>query len=513
MLSYVILALSLLSLTLFWALLVYEAGIYDEIISPKLLTESGVAQLDFWNASSIFNAVNGALKQKDNNLNPNGLTYFPAYIPANTPLYHATSKTEVPKSYEWIAMDYEFSFNFGNLVRNQGPDAPNNLFLYTFKSRKPLDKLIYFDGASASKLRQGQMDHELLLTGEDFDYIGEYEAAKIICEIGRPYGLQGLVRLEIGYEVILCNFSELELVSNITNYPISSVLFKEADEDDFTGAHGSLFTSITRQRSLEHLLSGERSNSGDKRILIDYTKMVTAITRSPLEKDPYLRRLYTLPANVKDDLVKEVWLNVKTPSKFHEQNDWQALTEHIEDKFGPLLLNINNSLAAYPNESWAAEKIVRFTYNYVRRYTNDDTSESKREVALAASAEDHVYHAFPLRTEAEHLIYTSIYSVHEVLFNAVFTSYECAKDILNSHECDLKKLKLRISTLINALHWLTFVRCHELCKDDEVCYTPTWGPSPVLRQRQKQFLDFTDERYRIKDELFCVTLDDLIKSW
>ncbi|CAI6709865.1 AEL_HP2_G0050310.mRNA.1.CDS.1 [Saccharomyces cerevisiae] len=37
--------------------------------------------------------------------------YFPAVIPKGTLMYHAGSK--VPTTFEWLAMDHEFSYSFG----------------------------------------------------------------------------------------------------------------------------------------------------------------------------------------------------------------------------------------------------------------------------------------------------------------------------------------------------------------------------------------------------------------
>ena len=220
--------------------------------------------IDFENATAIFNAVQGALKEKDANLNPVGVSFFPAYIPPNTPMYHSTDKSEIPSLFEWIAMDYEFSYDFASVFGHRrrgghggphgppgshGPPGPpasprppmvdvdiaktevpgnsshvsfprlDRSYLYTFRNKKPLSKLILLDGASAAKTSTGEMDQQKVLNRQRDPYkrVNEREAAAKICKWGEPFGLQGIIRMEIGFEIVLCDFkTDIELISYIT---------------------------------------------------------------------------------------------------------------------------------------------------------------------------------------------------------------------------------------------------------------------------------------------------------
>ncbi|GME88054.1 unnamed protein product [Ambrosiozyma monospora] len=49
--------------------------------------DSKTSPIDISNATAIFNEVNNALKQKNANLNPVGVSFIPAYIPEGTLLY------------------------------------------------------------------------------------------------------------------------------------------------------------------------------------------------------------------------------------------------------------------------------------------------------------------------------------------------------------------------------------------------------------------------------------------
>lgn len=194
--------------------------------------------VDLFNASAVFNTVHGALKQKDSNLMPVGVSFIPAYIPPNTLMYHSTSQPEIPETYEWIAMDWEFSYSFAGFQRgkklhfrppHKKPHASKlpgkfgkprgDSYLYTFRNTKPLDKIIYLEGASAAKTATGEMDQQLVLSGQDsFDgIVDEYTAADVICKWGKDFGLQGYIRLEVGFEMVLCDFHDgIELAANVS---------------------------------------------------------------------------------------------------------------------------------------------------------------------------------------------------------------------------------------------------------------------------------------------------------
>ncbi|CAI4695723.1 CNT_collapsed_G0044070.mRNA.1.CDS.1 [Saccharomyces cerevisiae] len=70
-----------------------------------------VRDIDFDNSTAIFNSIRAALRQSPSDIHPVGVSYFPAVIPKGTLMYHAGSK--VPTTFEWLAMDHEFSYSFG----------------------------------------------------------------------------------------------------------------------------------------------------------------------------------------------------------------------------------------------------------------------------------------------------------------------------------------------------------------------------------------------------------------
>jgi hypothetical protein len=111
--------------------------------------------------------------------------------------------------------------------------ATQNTHILTYQTTKPL-KCLYFDGMSASLANNGEMDAQMLFiygntSGSSsadrwrglFD---EYDRAIKLCEWverkglgGLGWGVEGIVRMNAGFEMIVCNFStpSLKLISHL----------------------------------------------------------------------------------------------------------------------------------------------------------------------------------------------------------------------------------------------------------------------------------------------------------
>jgi hypothetical protein len=122
-----------------------------------------------------------------------GHSIVPATIPTGTVLYHGMPEenyTGIPTKPDWLAFDPEHSYLFCN----------TKCRLLTFATTREL-KLLYFDGASASKSRQNITSLEtqdLIAWGELRPDMERQEWARIaaLCEWGQQYGLDGFVRME-----------------------------------------------------------------------------------------------------------------------------------------------------------------------------------------------------------------------------------------------------------------------------------------------------------------------------
>ncbi|POS86581.1 hypothetical protein EPUL_002242, partial [Erysiphe pulchra] len=185
------------------------------------------------NAPHIFSSISGAMRQWDNSLKHNGMSIYPVTIAANTLFYHGGTTNNSIDKIEWLAFEVEHAEVFFTL----DPPITNNKSMYylghveeqnytgylsTYRTTHPLKNVIYFDGMSAGKSSIGTLDLQdrVLLQDTGFnrrpgfeDFLRIQEICKIMPQ------LDGILRMELGFELIMCDTSKnLELLS-ITGHP------------------------------------------------------------------------------------------------------------------------------------------------------------------------------------------------------------------------------------------------------------------------------------------------------
>ncbi|KAK2063184.1 hypothetical protein LY76DRAFT_228393 [Colletotrichum caudatum] len=180
-------------------------------------------------APHLFASTYGLLQQWSNTVFPNGHTMAAVEIPAFTLFYHGRTDEEGPPSPEWLAFDIEMAYGIMGSTRQS--------FMLTYQTTRPV-KALYFDGESATLMGLGQLDTQMLHlygnvsgpAGGDGRWRGlqpEYERAMGLCDWllerrlrGDGWGIEGVVRMNAGFEMIWCDFGggSLRLVSkrNVT---------------------------------------------------------------------------------------------------------------------------------------------------------------------------------------------------------------------------------------------------------------------------------------------------------
>ncbi|TFK48394.1 hypothetical protein OE88DRAFT_1615358, partial [Heliocybe sulcata] len=188
------------------------------------------------NANHVFNAIHSALRQWGSSLNHNGMSYFLATVPEGTQLYHGTSSEAPVAGMEWLAFEPEHSLLFawrrrGRRPPGEGPapqvplappeDDELGGYLHTYRTARPL-RLLYLDGEAAAKSAKGTLDTQDYVLLNDTEKTGmfrEYERAKGMCALAATEWqgrIDGILRMEGGFEIIMCNFSETLAVERIT---------------------------------------------------------------------------------------------------------------------------------------------------------------------------------------------------------------------------------------------------------------------------------------------------------
>ncbi|KAJ7669644.1 hypothetical protein B0H17DRAFT_1162226 [Mycena rosella] len=163
----------------------------------------------------IFDTVNSLLQHWPNTRYRNGHNIIPGTVPAGTLLYHGRPDSNIPTVPDWTATDPEHAYPFCGLPADNA--TITGCWQLTFAVMRPL-KVLYFDGSSAANMEEGgTMDAQDLLAWEHVDpmrWAYDRERLEALCAWGSQFGIDGYVRMEEDFEVMLCDFTAgVELLS------------------------------------------------------------------------------------------------------------------------------------------------------------------------------------------------------------------------------------------------------------------------------------------------------------
>ncbi|KAJ7270449.1 hypothetical protein C8J57DRAFT_1605441, partial [Mycena rebaudengoi] len=171
-------------------------------------------------AHLVFDTVNSLLQQWSNTRYRNGHNIVAGTVPVGTLLYHGRKDSALPSVPEWTATDPEHS----NMFCGQLALPPQNIsnvdglgcWHLTLSAVRPL-KVLYFDGSSAANLKEGTLDsQDIMVWGKVSPgrWVAERERLSGLCEWGKQFGIDGYLRMEMDFEIMLCDFKHgVELVS------------------------------------------------------------------------------------------------------------------------------------------------------------------------------------------------------------------------------------------------------------------------------------------------------------
>ncbi|KAJ8071149.1 hypothetical protein OCU04_001489 [Sclerotinia nivalis] len=156
-------------------------------------------------APFIFNSVYSLAKQWPNTYAPNGHTIVPVTFPRHIPLYHAKQFEGPLKKPTWFAFDAEM---FIGIYGGSGIT-----FLHAVLPSRKLN-LLYFDGESATLTASGSLDSQTALLRQHIelnpsDVFTNNETARgqELCDLAREFGIDGFVRMNAGFEMLVCDLT------------------------------------------------------------------------------------------------------------------------------------------------------------------------------------------------------------------------------------------------------------------------------------------------------------------
>ncbi|KAG2032235.1 hypothetical protein BDR03DRAFT_970767, partial [Suillus americanus] len=199
-------------------------------------------------------------------LRPVGHTIVPGTIPVGTLLYHgALTGPHLPTDLEWVSVEPDHSTMFC-----QG-SIETGCWHLTLKITRPM-KVLYFDGSSAAKIPEGTMDTQDLVAWSKMkpEWVNnERKRIMDLCKWGQKYGVNGFVRMEVNFEVMICDFtSHMEVVSflNLESTRLIPGAPTDPPED---------LNTVHRYFEIMHSTSRRAMYPGETRIMLDFCGLVS----------------------------------------------------------------------------------------------------------------------------------------------------------------------------------------------------------------------------------------------
>lgn len=484
------------------------------------------------NAVPIFNSIHSATRQWGSSLDHNGLAMIPAKVPKGVLLYHGTHNGDVNTTgLEWLAFEPEHSEIFSlswraaqatlkahqarsgvseqsvlhdvDKLRPQSgpPEAISSPavrgYLRTYQANRDLN-LLYLDGMSSGKGCLGPMDTQDLVLrlingtspcdtrvadviGNDVLRVGE------LCDILGPLGYDGLLRMESGFEIVYCEFSDggLHLSSQM----------RRPFWDQMKAWH-------TPARLVFHEVRAAVQNYhgmfGGLQVQLDFSRMVSAyfypinITGSnDKARGRPLPRLSSTTQHERQSIrrrVQEVAVRRDRPGIA-----WQLVVDAIVSRYADRLALLSSLSPAQLRDDahQFATEIFMATDTYVDfASTPDDVTimimDAEDEAAARKRCEDH--HLQPVEaakssfTPEDHSIYAAITEVTRNICGTLFRARSHLQAVYYSdiHEEETRGIKLYraaetgqriVQGLVRDLQWTRWEGC-SACAVDEICFLP-----------------------------------------
>ncbi|KUJ24279.1 uncharacterized protein LY89DRAFT_776420 [Mollisia scopiformis] len=434
-------------------------------------------------APQIFNALHSSVRQWGSSLYHNGMSFLPATIPANTDFYHGNPDNKPVTGMEWLAFEIEHAEGFARGRFGRGPGGgPHGPGGPPPKDEEPLSELrrrdevteattpalhhyrtahdmrvLYLDGMSAGKTTMGTLDQQefVLCDGDRTGPGGGPPDAKFAADMCRDFGhvIEGVVRMEAGFEVIACNFStSLHFISATARPPsdVPEYNHNQLREFEFVRGIGQRYHGIAAGR-----------------VQVDYSNIVSAFfydmnLTNPDPAHASLPRFSSSDPKILKDIKSAVLSVLSNPSST-PSIDWQGVVDLIVTRYSDRL-----QFMALPSTT---HSILLSELNFLLNLFIDyPITDSTIPTAISRCTTSYIS-GLSLSTHTDHLLYTAVSTVKSTICHTLFS---IRSSLLDSNTFNtLKSAKDQINSLTKYLGWTTWLECGK-CAYDEVCMVAMW---------------------------------------
>ncbi|KAF5341943.1 hypothetical protein D9611_001255 [Ephemerocybe angulata] len=443
----------------------------------------------------VFETVASLLQQWPNTRYRNG-NIVPATIPVGTLLYHGTDKEKVPDNPNWVATDPEHSFLFCRTV-----EEGKGCWHLTLAATRPLN-VLYFDGSSAAKM-PGTMDAQDVLRGkvEPGRLFDEVNRIMDLCKWGKKYNLDGFMRMEMDFEIMLCDFTQgVEVASFLNLHSLQPGIPGVPNPKRIGNLPGTLL--LQAFRVLEAGKTHDRF-PGETRAKLDLTRLTSfydtdmfpSLVAERYGQERWDHRVAQLGADGREQLLSRLDDVLSSTGKEQVGSgvDWTSLIRVIIHRHADRLEILRYMLNSTDEE---VAKTLADIHDYTTSMLDPYILHGVRPINASSASIEWAAPIFEVcasthtkiisttlkskLTYSETLILGAVDGVlHEicrvvvgiwaegVVLQLPGAESRPAEDVITDWSA-------RVDKLMKWLDWSVWVKCNPGCSFEETCYLPTW---------------------------------------
>ncbi|KAJ7243821.1 hypothetical protein B0H12DRAFT_1130158 [Mycena haematopus] len=487
---------------------------------PHQWTDSDLAARPDANATShlIFDAVNSLQQHWPHTRYRNGHSIVPGTVPVGTLLYHGREDRELPSEPDWTSTDPEHAFPFAGDSTPGANDTIGGCWQHTLVATRPL-KVLYFDGSSAANIKDaGTLDMQDLLIWGEVDpkrWLDERKRIDGLCAWGKEFGVDGFLRMEMDFEIMLCDFSQgVEVVS--ADYlaawwsrHITTPFQRLTAPSTSDGPHGRL---VGEMLGFEVIHAGSWHNEypGDTRVKLDLTGFISfydaslapslVSTRQGQERwDHRAAGISTTDLVVVKARLHEAL--ARWPDNTGSGIDWQTLYRVIVDRYADRLETLAHLLnTTTPDTVHERARIIQaqlrimltpYILYTARPILGDSVADDAwalpvwKNCATKHTAYIHASTALQRMTASERLLLRALDDTNREICRVVVRMWVAGVHagldaFISVESSDMEPLRTvqgwreETDGLMSWLDWAVWVKCRPACGAEEICYLPTW---------------------------------------
>jgi hypothetical protein len=346
--------------------------------------------------------------------------------------------------------------------RQQLLEPPTNVgYFHTYIAKHDL-RLLYVDGLSAGKTRNGTLDTQDMLILEstlppEGPIMGDYARARGMCNLASTiWGgrIDGILRMEAGFEVILCDFERhLDLVDAMA-VPL------HRGNAGFLGGWAYIKAITTRFGGI-----------GGDRVRLNYNNFVSVLAYADIDglftndvqSDYAMPRLQNVTVadrmRVRADITDMILQNGRTVGR-----DWQAIADMTVARYSHPLHYLHTDKRIRLDRTAFAKYLELLLVPFIAYTARNTTLETRRCVAQIVPAQ-------ATASLAHRTVHAITHRICSTLIEALAAVLLDEKSPHTSEDA-IKAIRL-IDDLVEYLQWTTWKDCGA-CHDEQICYIPIW---------------------------------------